>query len=79
VAGTVPTTTVGSVATQTKKPTKKSAPDTLRIADVTLTGAAAHIALPAALAAGGILIALSLGLSFVGFIRRRHSDGAESA
>jgi len=80
--GTSPPTSVPtSVVTQTTEPptAKKPSTSNLSIADVTLSAAAARVALPIALAVGGSLIALSLGLSFVGLIRRRQPGGADSA
>jgi hypothetical protein len=58
---------------------KGSGPSTLSVADVRLAAAADSVALPIALAAGGALIALSLGLSFVGVLRRRHAGRTEGA
>jgi hypothetical protein len=71
VPSTVPTTTVATKA--------KGTGPWLSVADVTLSAAAAKEALPVALAVGGILIALSLGLSFVGAFRRRHAGDASGA
>jgi hypothetical protein len=73
--GTVPTT-LPTTTVVTK--TKGTAPG-LSVADVTLSAAAAKEALPVALAVGGILIALSLGLSFVGVFRRRHAGDTGDA
>jgi len=79
--GTTPPKSVPtSVVTRTTAPPKSKKPATgsLSIADVTLSAAAARVVLPIALIVGGSLIALSLGLSFVGYLRRRQPGGAES-
>jgi hypothetical protein len=83
--GTSPHTTVStsghtSTPTHSTKPkaSKKPSRSSLSIADVTLSAAAARVVLPIALGVGGILIALSLGLSFVGVVRRRHTGAVDS-
>jgi hypothetical protein len=74
-----PTTVVVTTPTTVPSKGKGSGPRTLSIADVTLAKASARIALPIALAVGALLIALSLGLSFVGVLRRRHAGDTDSA
>ncbi|MGA8681671.1 MAG: Ig-like domain-containing protein [Acidimicrobiales bacterium] len=77
---TTTTTTVRSTVPSTvPSKAKGSGPSTLSVADVRLAAAADSVALPIALAAGGALIALSLGLSFVGVLRRRHAGRTEGA
>jgi carboxypeptidase N regulatory subunit len=70
-----PTTVPPTTAPVTTVPAKKPSSGNLSIADVTLSSTAAEGALPATLAVGGSLIALSLGFTFLGTIRRRRSGG----
>jgi hypothetical protein len=72
-----PSSAPTSVPSRTTQPSKRPTRG-LSVADVTLSAATARIGLPVALGLGGILIVISLGLSFVGYIRRR-AESVDSA
>jgi hypothetical protein len=79
VPTSLPSSVPTSVPTKTTQPSKRPSTRGLSVADVTLSAATARIALPVALGVGGILLVISLGLSLVGFMRRRHAEGADNA